>query len=150
MLGVVGWIPFGMILRGALQAHRAEQSPPVLPLDMALSLYQDSGGRDLLAASREQPQFLVFLRHFGCTFCREALADLAAINDRLRAVGARLVLVHMSEEVEARSLFESHAWATSLRSAIRTACSIAPSRCAAAARPSCSAGRSGSAAGTPA
>lgn len=105
VLGPVWWVPFGLILRGTARANRTEQTPPSLPLDMALSLYQDQDGTDLLEASRHQPQFLVFLRHFGCTFCREALSDLAAINERLRAAGTRLVLVHMSTEYEARDLF---------------------------------------------
>ena len=107
-LGPIWWLPFAWILRGAARAHRIERTPPVLPLDLALSLYQDRDGTDLLEASRKQPQFLVFLRHFGCTFCREALADLAAIHERLRAAGTRLVLVHMSTEDEARTLFEGY------------------------------------------
>ena len=107
-LGPIWWVPFGLILRGALRAHRADHTPPALPLDMALSLYRDHAGTDLLEASRQQPQFLVFLRHFGCTFCREALADLAAIDEQLRAAGTRLVLVHMSAEAEARELFDKY------------------------------------------
>ncbi|MCR9247497.1 MAG: SelL-related redox protein [bacterium] len=102
------WIPFGLILRAGARDNRARQTPPVLPLDMALSLYHDQTGADLLTASKRQPQFLVFLRHFGCTFCREALADLAAINERLRTAGTRLVLVHMSSENEARDLFQRY------------------------------------------
>ena len=107
-LGPVWWVPFGLILRGASRSHRAEHTPPVLPLDMALSLYHDGDGVDLLEASRQQPQFLVFLRHFGCTFCREALSDLAAIDERLRTAGTRLVLVHMSTEAEARETIASY------------------------------------------
>ena len=103
--GPIWWVPFGLILRGSARAHRRENTPPLLPLDMALSLYRDREGSDLLEASRARPQFLVFLRHFGCTFCREALADLAAIQERLSAVGARLVLVHMASEAEADDLF---------------------------------------------
>ena len=107
-LGPIWWVPFGLILRAANRAHRTAQTPPALPLDMALSLYQDRAGTDLLEASKEQPQFLVFLRHFGCTFCREALADLAAINERLGSTGTRLVLVHMSTDEEASDLFGRH------------------------------------------
>lgn len=108
VLGPLWWLPFGLILRATARAHRAERQPPVLPLDMALSLYLDPQGTNLLEASREQPQFLVFLRHFGCTFCREALADLAAMNARLQEAGTRLVLVHMSEENEACELFDRY------------------------------------------
>lgn len=107
-LGPVWWVPLALILRASRRAHRSASTPPVLPLDMALSLYQDQAGTDLLEASRQQPQFMVFLRHFGCTFCREALADLAAIRNRLSAVGARLVLVHMSQEEEARAMFKKY------------------------------------------
>lgn len=103
--GPVWWVPFGLIVRGASEAEREESTPPVLPLDLALSLYRDREGVDLLEASRQKPQFLVFLRHFGCTFCREAISDLSEIRDQLRAAGTRLVVVHMSSEEEARELF---------------------------------------------
>ncbi len=107
-LGPVWWAPFGAILREARRAHHEDTTPPVVPLDMALSLYRDDEGTDLLEASRKQPQFLVFLRHFGCTFCREALSDLSTIKDRLREVGTRLVLVHMSSENEACEMLDSY------------------------------------------
>ncbi|MEM1450932.1 MAG: peroxiredoxin-like family protein [Planctomycetota bacterium] len=106
-VGPAWWVPFGLILRSASQARREDDTPPVLPLDLALSLYRDREGVDLLDASRQKPQFLVFLRHFGCTFCREAISDLSAIRDQLRAAGARLVVVHMSSEQEARDLFHN-------------------------------------------
>ena len=108
VFGPIWWMPFGLILRGTVRAHRAERTPPTLPIPMALSLYRDRRGTDLLEASKHEPQFLVFLRHFGCTFCREAIADLATIDERLRQLGTRLVLVHMSPESEARELFDQH------------------------------------------
>jgi hypothetical protein len=37
--------------------------------------------RDQLDAT---PTLLVFLRHFGCLFCRETVADLRAISERVR------------------------------------------------------------------
>lgn len=104
-IGPVWWLPLAAILRGVNRERISALAPPVLPLDMALSLYRDADGVDLLEASRTQPQFLVFLRHFGCTFCREALDDLGSINERLTEIGARLVLVHMSEEQEACDTF---------------------------------------------
>ena len=107
-LGPVWWLPFGAMLRATRSAHHEDMTPPVVPLDMALSLYRDENGVDLLEASRKQPQFLIFLRHFGCTFCREALSDLSAIHDRLSEVGTRLVLVHMSSENEACDMIDSY------------------------------------------
>lgn len=65
-------------------------------------------GRSITAISDRQPVLLVFLRHFGCTFCREALADLAKIQDDIRAADTQLVLVHMSEAATAERYFERY------------------------------------------
>jgi hypothetical protein len=50
----------------------------------------------LLAASKDGPVLLLFLRHFGCTFCREALADLRKARRSLADQGVRVAVVHMS------------------------------------------------------
>lgn len=55
-------------------------------------------GRNLLDISNKQAVLLVFLRHFGCTFCREAMDDLAKIRAELEADNIQIVLVHMSDE----------------------------------------------------
>ncbi len=34
---------------------------------------------------------LVFLRHFGCSFCREALDRVSKVQDQLRAHGVQPV-----------------------------------------------------------
>lgn len=48
--------------------------------------------------SRRSPVLVVFLRHFGCTFCREALADLRAGRGGIERSGTRLLLVHMADD----------------------------------------------------
>lgn len=54
-------------------------------------------GESVAALSHQQPVLLVFLRHFGCTFCREALRDLADRKAAIESYGGKLVLVHMSD-----------------------------------------------------
>ena len=44
---------------------------------------------------------LLFLRHFGCIFCREALADLGRVRNDLEARGVRVAIAHMHSEAEA-------------------------------------------------
>lgn len=61
-------------------------------------------GYDLDTLSREKPTLIVFLRHLGCTFCREALADLAAQRRQIEQRGVRIVLVHMGPPEEAAAL----------------------------------------------
>ena len=54
------------------------------------------------------PLMLVFLRHFGCTFCRETLADIARQKDAIAATGAQVAFVHMSEPGDADRWFEHY------------------------------------------
>jgi peroxiredoxin len=51
-------------------------------------------GQDLAALSQLSPVLLVFLRHAGCMFCREAVADLSRLRRGLEVGGVRIVLVH--------------------------------------------------------
>ena len=55
------------------------------------------GGARLLDLLNDSPLLLVFLRHAGCTFCREALADVAAQRAEIEKAGRRIVLVHMGD-----------------------------------------------------
>lgn len=48
---------------------------------------------------------LIFLRHFGCTFCRETMTKLASEKARIESEGVKIVLVHMvSSELAERLL----------------------------------------------
>lgn len=61
-----------------------------------------------LAALAERPLFLVFLRHFGCTFCREAVADLSEKRRAIEAKGAPLAFVHLGTEEKAQWFFKPY------------------------------------------
>jgi hypothetical protein len=52
-----------------------------------------------------QPTLVVFLRHFNCTFCREAIADVAAQRQALEQAGAAIVFVHPSPPDDADPWF---------------------------------------------
>ena len=53
-------------------------------------------GTDLYKITSEKPVFLVFLRHFGCTFCREAMTDISKILNHINDAGLKPIIVHMS------------------------------------------------------
>lgn len=55
----------------------------------------ENKGINLVGLSFEQPTLLIFLRHFGCTFCREALFDISQIKNEIRQRGVKMVYVHM-------------------------------------------------------
>jgi len=62
-------------------------------------------GNDLDSLSRSNPVILVFLRHFGCIFCKEAINDLADRKLELAYKKIKLVFVHMAEVAIADKFF---------------------------------------------
>ena len=63
-------------------------------------------GFDLAEMARQNPVFLVFLRHFGCIFCKEALYDIHKIQDYLLENSVVTVFVHMDTAERAETYFE--------------------------------------------
>ena len=60
----------------------------------------------LLEISNNQPVLLVFLRHFGCIFCRQALKDIGEKLDHFKENNTEIIFVHMSDEATANKYFE--------------------------------------------
>ena len=52
--------------------------------------------RSIYDISFEKPCLLVFLRHFGCIFCREALNDIKNLYQSSFRDKYEIILVHMS------------------------------------------------------
>ena len=63
----------------------------------------------------DTPVLVVLLRSFGCTFCREALADVAAVKSELDAAGVRVAFVHGATPGEAEPWFEKYHLADAVR-----------------------------------
>jgi hypothetical protein len=63
-------------------------------------------GRTLLELVDQSPILLVFLRHFGCSFCRQALDQVAGIRGELDARGVRPVFVHLGTPERAKPYFD--------------------------------------------
>ncbi len=62
-------------------------------------------GEDLDVLMAEEKVLLVFLRHFGCTFCRETMSELAKARLELERSAVHIVVVHMVDfEMAARML----------------------------------------------
>lgn len=108
---LVWWVPFGLILWHAARWSQAprQTSAEIPPAEVALRMFRLSGGpsdgASVAEASEAQPLLLVFLRHLGCTFCREALADLVRERPSIERSGVRVVLVHMSPAGDAMAFF---------------------------------------------
>ncbi len=105
---LVWWIPFGMILSAAYVAaiHTVRRVAPEIQ-KMALRV-RSQHGSSLLELSEQTPLLVVFLRHPGCTFCREALADIASQRAEIDSAGTTIALVHMSGGEQARKMLERY------------------------------------------
>ena len=116
---LIWWIPFVLILRDAARhafAQDAADDDP-RPFEALLEETIAHDGRSLMSCSRGRGALVVFLRHAGCTFCREAIADLGKRRDEIERRGRTIVLVHMGDDAPIAQLAARHG----LRGAARIA-----------------------------
>ncbi|MBB5344017.1 peroxiredoxin [Edaphobacter lichenicola] len=69
------------------------------------SIHTESGA-SLLALAEASPVLLIFLRHFGCAFCRQAISDVAEIRGELARRRVRPVFVHLGTPERAKPFFD--------------------------------------------
>ncbi|MCI5083165.1 MAG: redoxin domain-containing protein [Saprospiraceae bacterium] len=65
-------------------------------------------GKSVSELSKDRTVLLVFLRHFGCIFCREALADIAKRRKSIEEMGSIIVFVHMTDDTVAERYFNRY------------------------------------------
>ncbi len=70
--------------------------------------HRTSTGERLDELSAEAPLLVVFLRHSGCPFCRQTLADLAETREEIESAGTRIALVHMMNDDQAAAMFAEY------------------------------------------
>jgi peroxiredoxin len=70
--------------------------------------FRDQTGTTLWDLTHTKPRLLVFLRHSGCAFCREALSDLRARRAEIETLGAGLAFVHMMNDADAAPFFNDY------------------------------------------
>ncbi len=58
--------------------------------------------------SNKKPVMIVFLRHFGCIFCREALDDISDKRQEIIDNKIELIFVHMAANDVAEKFFEEY------------------------------------------
>lgn len=103
------WIPFAMILWHAAKNAEARTRPRAASLAEALDALRDADGRTLRAVTDERPTLVVLLRHSGCTFCKQTLADLAERSGEIQRGGVGVAVVGLAGSSESvRSLCERY------------------------------------------
>jgi peroxiredoxin len=76
--------------------------------DLAGSLreFHTETGRSLLDLVDESPVLLIFLRHFSCAFCAQALDRVSQVRPEIEAKGVRPVFVHLGSPERAKPYFD--------------------------------------------
>jgi peroxiredoxin len=83
-----------------------EANPGEMEVSAALREYRTESGRTLLDLVDESPLLLIFLRHFGCAFCRQTLDDVSKLRDEIEAKAIRPVFVHLGTPERAKPYFD--------------------------------------------
>ncbi|WP_010586215.1 AhpC/TSA family protein [Schlesneria paludicola] len=99
---VAWWLPFCAILVHAARIDEARLARETgLSLEQALRAAILPDGQSVYERSFQSPLLLVCVRHLGCTFCREMLADLGRQRDDVIRAGLTPVVVSMGTVAQA-------------------------------------------------
>jgi hypothetical protein len=82
------------------------QSTERSSLAESLREFHTESGRSLLDLVDESPVLLIFLRHFACAFCAQALDRVSQVRAHIEAGGVRPVFVHLGSPERAKPYFD--------------------------------------------
>ncbi|MCO5233429.1 MAG: hypothetical protein LC105_06570 [Chitinophagales bacterium] len=107
---LIWWIPFALILYNTYM-HDYLLDNEIIGctehnMKDLLSWHHTQHDESLLELSNQQPIMLIFLRHFGCTFCRETLHEVGEKKELIASQGVKIVLVHQLSIQDATQYFE--------------------------------------------
>jgi hypothetical protein len=86
----------------------SENSPEAADADLVAALgdYRTESGCSLLDLADASPVLLIFVRHFGCSFCRATLDQVSKIRAQILAKGVNPVFVHLGTPEVAKPYFD--------------------------------------------
>lgn len=71
-----------------------------------LSMIVTNRGNNLADLSDQSPVLLVFLRHFGCVFCKDSMNEISKKKAFIEAQGIKIIMVHMADDELAETYFK--------------------------------------------
>ena len=86
----------------------ADSLPGNAELADVLATTITESGRSLAELAGKGAILLVFLRHFGCSYCRQSISDVAAIASELSARDVQPVFVHLGTPERAKPYFDHY------------------------------------------
>ncbi len=99
---LIWWVPFSLILFKVINKNwRKSQG-----IQNSFSESTFNSYSEVYKASKDNDLLFIFLRHFGCTFCQQALKQTTDEYKNLNKKGITPVLVHMGEEESFKKFIE--------------------------------------------
>lgn len=108
LAAIAGWTWRLGDKRHEKEAEDIIRTAAVQPGRAALDKIRTPAGESLAEVSDRRPVLLVFVRHAGCCFCREAISDLAAMRPKLDSAGVAPVIVHRSSDPGMRRILHRY------------------------------------------
>ena len=106
---LVWWLPFTAILMHTARVREFRRAAvDGLTLEDVLRDARTQNGDSLFDLSQSQGLLVVCVRHSGCTYCREALDDLARQRSAIQESGARPVVVHMGSTAQGEEMLRRY------------------------------------------
>jgi peroxiredoxin len=103
------WIlPFGVILYQTFEHYQSTRELEAYDMNprklKSLGNIYTNQGNSLQDHTDASPTMLVFLRHFGCPFCREMLTEIKNNRAHIEREGAKIILVHLVDDAKAEEI----------------------------------------------
>lgn len=107
---IIWLLPFGLILYRAFEHYQSTRELEAYDMNprklKSLENIYTNTGMSLQQHTDQWPTMLVFLRHFGCNFCRETLKEIANNRKQIESEGTKIVFVHLVDEDSASEITE--------------------------------------------
>lgn len=104
---IVWLVPFYFILESAYDEHTVEDDSPK-SFNELQSYVRTSEGKTLAETSHQENVLLVFIRQFGCLFCRENVTEMSKFQNVINDKKLKLVFVHMGDPAYADEFFSKY------------------------------------------
>jgi len=107
------WLPFlynwlnKVFLQYEYEQSRITEEEEQLPQGL-FEGFEDQHAKPVEEIVAAKDTLIVFLRHFGCTFCREAMAELAEQREQIEASGTHILVIHQSSRESADAFFAKY------------------------------------------
>ena len=113
---VIWWLPFTAMLYIALKCNNAPKSDELesSTVEVVSRNTKVSNGQNLWELGLHQKLLLIFVRHAGCTFCRETLTELKGKLPGLQSQKITPVVVHLGTPEDGQRMLDRAGLQTTL------------------------------------